>query len=69
MSIIYDKLFLLLKSKSHSSNYWLRQNGFHSATAQKLKKNQTITTETVNRLCKVLKCQPNDIMEYVEDDF
>ena len=38
MSIRYDKLFQILKERGHSSNYWLRQNGIHSATANKLKK-------------------------------
>ena len=39
MSIRYDKLFQILKERGYSSNYWLRQNGIHSATASKLKKN------------------------------
>lgn len=68
MSIKFDKLFILLKSRNHSSNYWLRNNGFHSATAQKLKKNLTITTETVNRLCELLNCQPGDILSFEPDD-
>ena len=42
MSIRYDKLFQILKERGHSSNYWLRQNGIHSATASKLKKNERV---------------------------
>ncbi len=38
MAIKYDKLFQILKERGYSSNYWLRQNGIHSATASKLKK-------------------------------
>ena len=68
MSILYNKLFDLLKSRGHSSTYWLRQNGFHSATVNKLRKNERVNTDTVNGLCKLLNCQPGDIMEYVEDE-
>jgi len=67
MSLKYDKLFALLEQRGHSSTYWLRQNGFHSATVSKLKKNQRVNTDTLNALCKLLECQPGDIMEYVED--
>lgn len=67
MSIRYDKLFQILKERGYSSNYWLRQNGIHSATANKLKKNERINTDTINAICKLLNCQPGDIMEYIPD--
>ena len=68
LSIRYDKLFQILKERSLSSNYWLRQNGIHSATASKLKKNERVNTDTINTICKLLNVQPGDIMEYVPDD-
>lgn len=68
MSIRYDKLFQILKERGHSSNYWLRQNGIHSTTASKLKKNERVNTDTINTICKLLNVQPGDIMEYVSDD-
>lgn len=67
MSIRYDKLFQILKERGYSSNYWLRQNGIHSATANKLKKNERINTDTINAICKLLNCQPGDILEYIPD--
>ncbi len=30
-------------------------------------KAKAIRLETLNAICKVLKCQPGDILEYVED--
>jgi len=67
MSIKYDKLFQILKERGHSSNYWLRQNGIHSATASKLKKNERVNTDTINTLCTLLNVQPGDILEFVPD--
>lgn len=66
--IKYNKLFELLKERGHSSNYWLRQNGLHSATVSKLRKNERINTDTINTICRLLDCQPADILEYVHDD-
>lgn len=68
MAINYSKLFHLLEEKGFSSTYWLRQNGVHPATVNKLKKNEQVNTETINTLCKLLGCQPGDIMEYVSED-
>lgn len=65
--IKYDKLFLLLKKRGYSSIYWLRKNGIHAATANKLKKNERVNTDTINAICKLLNCQPGDILEYVPD--
>lgn len=67
MAIKYDKLFELLKEKGYSSNYWLRQNGIHPSTVMKLKKNQTVTTDTINTLCGLLEVQPGELMEYILD--
>lgn len=64
--ISYEKLFTMLENRHLSSTYWLRQNGMHPATVNKLRKNERVNTDTINHLCKLLNCQPGDIMEYVE---
>lgn len=69
MSIKFDKLFILLKKKEIST-YKIRKDNIISQSAlSKMKKNDgNIDTRTIDRLCKVLNCQPGDIMEYVEDE-
>ena len=69
MPIKYDKLFALLKEKGYSS-YRLRQEKLiGQATLQKLRSGEgIIDSRTIERLCKLLNCQPGDIMEYVEDE-
>ena len=66
--ILYTKLFALIKEKGHAPTNWLRLNGIHAATVNKMRKNQTITTETIDRLCRLLDCQPGNLMEYVPDE-
>lgn len=53
--------------------YDLRKMGFNPNVIDKvlsgrLDKNKRVDTETINRLCQVLDCQPGDIMEYVPDE-
>lgn len=63
--IKYDKLFARLTGDGKTATYWLRQNGFHAATVNKLRKNELVRTDTIDRLCELLDCQPGDLMEYV----
>ena len=34
----------------------------------RLAKNETVRTDTINKICKALQCQPGEIMEYYEID-
>lgn len=34
------------------------------ATINKLRKNETVTTDTVSKICTYLDCQPQDILEF-----
>lgn len=50
----------------------LRKMGFSPNVVDKvlsgpLNKSKRVDTETINRLCEVLDCQPGDIMEYSPD--
>ena len=52
MSIRYDKLFSILQQRGYTLNYWLRQNGLHTSTVSKLKKNERVNTDTINTICR-----------------
>ena len=68
MAIKFDKLFSLMK-KRELSTYRIRQeNIIPQGTLTSLKNNKSVTTDTINKLCKILNCQPGDIMEYVDED-
>lgn len=64
--IKYNKLFALLESRGLSATNWLRQNGVHPSVVNKLRKNERVNTDTIDRLCSLLQCQPGDFLEYVE---
>lgn len=38
------------------------------ATINKLRKNEIVTTDTINKLCVYLQCNPEDILEFEPDD-
>lgn len=65
--ISYAPLFRTMKAKNITS-YRLEKLGFSRATYYSIQKGNSISTNTVNQLCKLLKCNVWDIMEFVEDD-
>lgn len=70
MAIVYDKLFSLLKEKGYTT-YRIRREGLiGNATYQALKNPESgkgLEHRTIDKLCKVLECQPGDLMEYIND--
>lgn len=60
----FSKLWKLLEKKNLKQQY-LINNGIHRNTIYKLKNNENVTSEVICNICKLLKCQPKDIMEYV----
>lgn len=67
MPLTYEKLFSLMEQQGVNKR-WLRLNGIHANSVDHLIKNQYVSTEIVERLCKLLNCQPGDIMEYHPDE-
>ena len=65
--ITFNKLWNIMKEKGVST-YKLREEcGIDSKTIRRLKANENMETKTLNKLCSVLNCKIEDIMEYVPD--
>ena len=66
--IIYDKLWKTMKEKNISTYKLIKEYNLSTGQLDRLKKNMSVTTNTLNHLCKILDCRLEDIAEYVEDD-
>ena len=60
-------LFKTMKEKKISS-YMLEKLGFSRATYYSIQQGNSISTNTVNQLCKLLKCEVSDIMEFIDEE-
>lgn len=65
--ISYKPLFDTMKRKGITS-YKLEKAGFSRATYYSIKQGNSISTNTVNQLCKILKCSVSEVMEYIEEE-
>lgn len=57
-----------LKAAGYSTYKLRKQKILGEATIQKFRKSQLVSWENISVVCKLLNCQPGDLMEYVEDD-
>ena len=65
--IVYKDITEKLKSAGFTS-YVIRQKALiPQKTLTALRNNDPITTKTLDTLCGLLKCQPGDLLEYIED--
>lgn len=65
--ISYEPLKKTMKERGISS-YRLEKCGFSRATYYSIRKGNSISTNTIDQLCKILKCGVSDIMEFIDDD-
>lgn len=57
-----------LKEKGYSTYRIRKEKLFGEAQLQKLRSNELVSKETLNTLCKLLNCQPGEILKYIPDD-
>ena len=52
--------------KREMTQYQLLKSGIDNNTLDTLKKNKNVTLVTLEKLCKILECTPNDIVRFTE---
>lgn len=57
-----------LSSKGYTSTRMRKEKIMSEATMQNLRNGKGITTDTINTICCILRCQPSDIIEVVPTD-
>lgn len=63
----YSPLWKIMEEKG-ISQYHLIQNGITGKTIYNMKRHSHISTSTVEKLCRIIDCTPNDIMKFIPDD-
>lgn len=64
----YYKLFALLAGRGMKKTDLYDVAGLSSPTLAKLSKGGHVSTETIEKICNALDCQPGDIMEHIKNE-
>ena len=64
--ISYQRLWKKIE-KDGVTQYRLMKEGISSSTLMRLRRNENVNTDTLNKLCSILNCNVEDIVEYIKD--
>ena len=65
--ITYDPLWKTMK-ECGISQYTLINRGIDKHTLDQLRKNQNVTVLTIEKLCDILHCTPNDVFSFKKEN-
>ena len=65
--IDFSPLWHTMKEKN-VTQYQLLKRGIDNKTLDSFKKNKNITLLTLEKLCRILDCTPNDIVQFLDNE-
>ena len=66
--ISYDNLWQTMKEKGVTQYTLIKQHKISPAQITRLKRNESVSTHTIGIFCKILNCNVEDIMTYIDDE-
>ncbi len=67
MAVTYKKLFHMLIDREMSIAELQKQAGYSANISTRLRNDTYISLESVEKICRVLNCKVDDIVEFVPD--
>lgn len=69
MPIIYKiDIIAALKSAGYNTNTIRKEKLLSEGTLQSLREGKYISMDAISKICKLLDCQPGDILEFVDGE-
>ena len=66
--ICFDRLWKTMQKKGISQYRLTKEYGVSNGQLDRLRKNEHVSTYTLNKLCMILDCDLEDIAEYRKED-
>ena len=67
MAVSYKKLFHLLIDKGMTNAELMEKGGFSANIITRLKRNNYVALDSIERICCALDCGVDDILEFIPD--
>lgn len=65
--ISYDPLWQTMKEKNVTTYTLIYKHNFSPYTITSLKRNKSITMHTLEKLCKILDCQAESVVKFLDE--
>lgn len=66
--ISYARLWETMKEKGVSQYTLIKKHKISPAQITRLKRNESVSTHTIEMFCKILDCRVEDVMEYIKKE-
>ncbi len=66
--ISFDNLWNVMKEKGISQYSLIKDYHISPGQITRLKRNESVSTHTIEIFCRILHCSVGEIMEYIEDE-
>jgi len=65
MAVSYKKLFHMLVDKEMSAAELQKEAGYSANISTRLRRNEYVSLESMEKICRVLGCKVDDIVEFL----
>lgn len=66
--ISYNRLWVTLKKKGISQYALIKRYHISPGQITRLKRNESVSTHTIEVFCRILDCRVEDVMEYIKEE-
>ena len=67
LMISYEPMWDTMQKKQITQYHLITRCGINPKTLDRIKKGQNITLQTLEKICKGLRCKPNDVIAFVQE--
>ena len=66
--ISYDNLWNVMKEKGITQYMLIKRYNISPGQITRLKRNESVSTHTIEMFCRILDCDVGEIMEYIREE-
>ncbi len=66
--ISYDNLWNVMKDKGISQYALIKKHHVSPGQITRLKRNESVSTHTIDMFCQILDCEVEDIMKHIKEE-
>lgn len=66
--ISYERLWVTMRERGESQYTLIKKHKVSPAQITRMKRNESVSTHTIEMFCRILDCRVEDIMEYIKDE-
>lgn len=67
MAVSYKRLFHLLIDKGMTNADLMEHAGFSANIITRMKRNQYVSLDSIEKICRALNCGVDDILEFIQE--